>query len=59
MTTETTTMTNGTESKQKVGRKPIDDKKIPVTIYRSKSNMDKLGGRQNVRKMLNTYLDNQ
>lgn len=42
-----------TETKSKLGRKPVEDKKVPVTIYRVKSEIEKLGGLQQCRKILN------
>lgn len=52
--TETTT-----ETKVKLGRKPIQDKKKPITIYRAQSEIDALGGLANVRKALNDIFTQQ
>lgn len=44
-------MENKTEQPFKSGRKPIDDKKIPLTIYLRQSEIDEIGGRIKVRNM--------
>jgi hypothetical protein len=44
------------EEKAKAGRKKISDKKVPVTIYRNQSEIDRLGGRENVRVLVNQLL---
>lgn len=41
----------------KPGRKPLEDKKIPVTIYRPKSEIQNLGGLPSVRNLINDLLN--
>lgn len=48
-----------TTERQKPGRKPLEDKKIPVTIYRPKSELLSLGGMTSVRVLLNEYLNSK
>lgn len=43
--------------KGKAGRKPIEDKKIPVQVYYPSSKIELLGGIENVRKQVLSYLD--
>lgn len=45
-----------TEAKAKAGRRPIADKKIPVTIYRPKSEINELGGLAKTREVLNNHI---
>lgn len=47
-----------TESKR-LGRKPIDDKKIAVTIYRKKSDLEQLGGMIKVREIINQFIESK
>ena len=42
-----------TKEKVKSGRKPIEDKKQPITIYRPKSEIEKWGGSVEVRNKIN------
>ena len=46
-----------TEEKAKLGRKPIADKKVPITVYRPKSEVSKLGGLPTIRTLLNDFLN--
>lgn len=41
----------------KVGRKPLEDKKIAVSIYRPKSHYKALGGMETAREILNRAMD--
>jgi hypothetical protein len=43
--------------KMKAGRKPVSDKKELVGIYRTASDLKKLGGKENVRNLLNNQLN--
>lgn len=47
---------NMTEQKPKTGRKPIEDKKVPVTIYRPKSEINALGGLVSARTIINEFI---
>jgi hypothetical protein len=49
-------MSQTTEAKAKVGRRPVADKKIPVTIYRPKSEITALGGLEKTRETLNNQI---
>lgn len=51
-------METSTTIKKRSGRKPIEDKKIPITIYRPKSQVNELGGLSNVRSQMNEFIDN-
>ena len=54
-----TEITTETRTKAKSGRKPIDDKKVPITIYRKKSDVDKLGGGKSAREMINELINSK
>lgn len=41
----------------KPGRKPIADKKMPITIYRSSSETKALGGVDKARQLLHKHID--
>lgn len=42
--------------KMKAGRKPIPDKKELVGVYRTASELQKLGGKEKVRNIINNHL---
>jgi hypothetical protein len=44
--------------KMKAGRKPVNDKKELVGIYRTASEIKKLGGKENLRNKLNNHTNN-
>lgn len=52
-----TEITTETQTKSKAGRKPSDDKKVPITIYRKQSEVDKLGGGKAARDLINNLLN--
>ena len=52
-----TEINNQETVKAKTGRKPIEDKKIPITIYRAKSEVMKMGGVSEARRIINNYID--
>lgn len=56
--TENQSTSQQVNDKKKIGRKPIDNKKLPITIYRTKSEIEKMGGLQKSREILNNLLDN-
>lgn len=39
------------------GRKPIEDKKVQLTLYIERSKIDKFGGISSIKTMLITYID--
>ena len=41
------------------GRKPVQDKKIQLTIFVNQSKIDKLGGRDELKKLIYQSIDNQ
>jgi hypothetical protein len=45
--------------KLKRGRKPIADKKKIISVYLRQSEIDKLGGMQEVRNIINEHLKNK
>jgi hypothetical protein len=48
---------NQTETKPKIGRKPIANKKMPITIYRPKNEIEKMGGLSDARRIINKLVD--
>ena len=45
------------ELREKPGRKPIQDKKEPVTIYVRRSEIKRHGGKNKLRETLNFYVE--
>lgn len=42
--------------KQKRGRKPIEDKKQPLTIYQPLSLIKKFGGKEEIKNKINNFI---
>jgi len=50
---------NKTMQKSKCGRKPVTDKKKPITIYIPSSKISDLGGSDEIRNQLLNFLNQQ
>ncbi len=43
--------------REKPGRKPIQDKAIPITVYLRKSKVDEKGGKAKVREAIKDFIE--